>query len=151
MNAYIAIGANIGDRKYYINKALEMIEENVGKIEKKSKIIETKPYGFVSQDDFLNCVIKVSTDIEPRKLLKKLNIIEECLGRERIIRWGPRTIDLDIILYDDVIIDEDDLHIPHIDFLNRDFVIDPLIEICPDIVNPRTNKKIKEYKKNSDV
>ena len=144
MRSIIAIGSNMGDRRKYIERSLEMIEERVGRIIASSDIIETEPYGNVDQDDFLNMAVLIDTELSPRDLLHTLNAIEAELERKRDIRWGPRTIDLDIILYGEEIIDEEDLHIPHIDMTRRDFVLEPASQVAPDMVDPRTGKTIKE-------
>lgn len=141
---YIAIGSNIGEREYYINKSIEMINLTVGKVHKIARFIETEPYGYEKQGKFINTVICITTKLSPKTLLKRLNYIEEKLGRVRDIRWGPRTIDLDIIFYDNLIIDEEELHIPHIDFMNRDFVLLPLVELNKNKLNPRNGKTVYE-------
>lgn len=142
MITYIALGSNLGDSEKYIHCAIKKIEEKVGKVIKKSTIIKTKPYGYEEQPDFLNAVIEVDTDLLPKQLLNELKQIEKELDRIKTFRWGPRTIDLDIILYENVVIDEENLHIPHKDFMNRSFVLGPLTEIAKGLINPRTNEKI---------
>nr|WP_262370095.1 2-amino-4-hydroxy-6-hydroxymethyldihydropteridine diphosphokinase [Dictyoglomus thermophilum] len=114
------------------------------RIIKKSSIIETEPYGFKEQGKFLNGVILIETDLDPFDLLNLLLNIEKEMGRERKIRWGPRNIDLDIIFYDDLVINTDNLKIPHPDAHNRTFVMGPLSEIDPDFVHPVLNKKVKD-------
>ena len=141
--AVIAIGSNMGDRESYIDSALQQIEEKAGHILAVSDIIETKAYGYTDQADFLNLAIMIETAFSPRDLLNVLHEIEADLDRVRIIRWGPRTIDLDIIFYGDMIMDEEDLHIPHIDFAQRDFVLRPICQIAPDLVDPRSGKTIR--------
>ncbi|MDL2310344.1 2-amino-4-hydroxy-6-hydroxymethyldihydropteridine diphosphokinase [Peptostreptococcaceae bacterium OttesenSCG-928-C18] len=144
MIVFIALGSNIGEREKYINLALEDINTKVGTILKQSSTIETKPYGYTDQEDFLNLVIKVDTELSPRKLLESLMSIEKDLDRVRLITWGPRTIDLDIIYYEDKVIEEEDLQIPHIDLYNRNFVLEPLVEIDENFIDPRKNKTVKE-------
>lgn len=144
MITFIALGSNIGEREKYVRLALEEIEERVGSILKKSSVIETEPYGYLDQEDFLNMVIKVDTRLKPYELLEELLAIEKDLDRVRTINWGPRTIDLDIIYYEDLIIDEENLSIPHIDLYNRDFVLEPLVEIEENFLDPRKNKTVKE-------
>ena len=107
-------------------------------------MIETKAYGLTEQDDFLNLAISLETELQPRQLLEVIHEIEADLDRVRIIRWGPRTIDIDIVFYEDWIIDEEDLHIPHIDFANRPFVLEPVCQIEPDLVDPRTGNTVME-------
>lgn len=143
-NAIIAIGSNMGDRENYIEQALKQIGEKAGRILAVADTIETKAYGYTNQDDFLNLAVSVETELEPRQLLLVLHGIEADLDRKRLIRWGPRTIDLDIVFYGDRIIDEEDLHIPHIDFANRDFVLRPVAQIAPELVDPRSGRTIAE-------
>ena len=141
--AVIAIGSNMGDRMSYIQSALDQMEEKAGHILAVSDIIETKAYGYTDQADFLNLAILLETELEPYPLLDVLHEIEADLDRVRIIRWGPRTIDLDIIFYGSRILDEEDLHIPHIDFMRRVFVLRPICQIAPDLKDPRTGKTIR--------
>ncbi|PMQ01745.1 MAG: 2-amino-4-hydroxy-6-hydroxymethyldihydropteridine diphosphokinase [Dictyoglomus sp. NZ13-RE01] len=146
--AFIALGSNLGDREKNIKIALEKIQNAGVKILKISRIIETEPYGYLDQGKFLNAVCMVETNLSPRELLELLLGIEKEMGRVRKIKWGPRNIDLDIIFYEDYIINEEDLIIPHPDAHNRAFVIDPLCEIAPDFVHPVIKKKIREIKEN---
>lgn len=141
--AYIAFGSNMGDKEQYINTAIGTLKNSKGCIvEKVSDIISTKPYGGVEQEDFLNGVLCLKTYLSPNNLLKLLNKIEKDANRVREIHWGPRTLDLDIILYDNEIIDTEDLHIPHIDMQNRDFVLGPLYQIAPYVRHPILNKTV---------
>lgn len=144
MIAFIALGSNMGDRNKYLEDAITLINKRVGNVLKRSSILETEPYGYTDQDNFLNMAIKVDTELSPRDLLKELLQIEAELERVRLITWGPRTIDLDIIYYDNEIIDEADLKIPHIDLYNRDFVLKPIVEIDENFIDPRKNKKVRE-------
>ena len=133
--AYIGIGSNMGDRLKFIDKALAMLEETPGiSVTAKSSIIETEPYGGVEQDPFLNGVIEISTRLRPYDLLDRLHEIENACGRVRTIHWGPRTLDLDILLYDDLHMNEKELTIPHPDMKNREFVLKPLAEIAPHLI-----------------
>ena len=127
---YLSLGSNIGNRQEYIESAIELVgkRERI-KILKKSGLYETSPVGYVEQDLFLNAVIKIETDFSEREILKIINKIENELDRKREIRWGPRTIDIDILIFSDKKIDEMDLIIPHKEMLNRLFVLVPLIEI----------------------
>lgn len=141
---FLALGSNLGDKSKNINEALERLRDEGIKILKVSSIIETEPYGYKDQDNFLNAVCLVETDLSPHELLDILLKIEKEMGRVRTIRWGPRIIDLDIIFYDDLIISDDRLIIPHPDAHNRIFVMGPLSEIAPDFVHPILNKTVKE-------
>ena len=127
---YLSLGSNIGNRQKYIESAIELIGKTEGiEILKKSGLYETSPVGYVEQNLFLNTVIKIETDFSAREILKIINKIENELDRKREIRWGPRTIDIDILIFSDKKIDEMDLIIPHKEMLNRLFVLVPLIEI----------------------
>lgn len=141
---YIAFGSNMGDRYEIVNNALKLIEKNDMKIIKKSNIYETEPYGYLEQPPFINGAILVETELSCREVLKRLLNIEKQLGRERIKRWGPRTIDLDIIFYNNEIYDEEDLKVPHPDMHNRDFVLKPILDINPNFFHPVFNKTILE-------
>ncbi|EJP6473551.1 2-amino-4-hydroxy-6-hydroxymethyldihydropteridine diphosphokinase [Clostridium sp. L74] len=142
--AYISFGSNIGDKENYIKKALEKIKEREMKILKVSPIYETEPYGVLEQDSFLNGVAKIETNLEPENLIKELLHIEKQLDRVRERRWGPRTIDLDIVFYDDLIINEKDLIIPHNDMENREFVLKPLCDIDENFIHPVLKKSVRQ-------
>lgn len=147
--AYIALGSNMGDRKAHLDGAVSSIDELAGCVViKVADYMETAPYGDVEQDDFLNSVLEVMTLLPPGELLKKLNEIEEAAGRVRTVRWGPRTLDLDIIFYDDLIIDSPSLTIPHADMHNRDFVLTPMVQIAPYVRHPVLGKTVKNLWEN---
>jgi len=134
MDVFIGVGSNLGKRRENIEKACAYLESHPRiTIEKVSSLIETEPYKAPPQPCFLNGVIKASTDMEPRQLLEFLQGIENMLGRVRGIANGPRTIDLDILLYGDKVIDEPGLKIPHPCMFEREFVMRPLLEIEPGI------------------
>ncbi|NMB27774.1 MAG: 2-amino-4-hydroxy-6-hydroxymethyldihydropteridine diphosphokinase [Tissierellia bacterium] len=141
---YISFGSNIGDREKAIEEALDLIDQNQMKITKRSNIYETEPYGYTEQPVFLNGAVEVETKLTCREVLEKLLNIEKEVGRVRKFKWGPRLIDLDIIFFNDEIYDEEDLKVPHTDMQNRDFVLKPLNELCPDIIHPVLKKTIKE-------
>ena len=144
---YVAIGSNQEDAEYYLDEACkQMIESTYVKNFKKSSIIQTKPYGPVEQPDFQNGCVSFETYMEPEELLAFLNQIEANLKRERVLRWGPRTIDLDIIFYDDITYNSDVLTIPHIDMQNRIFVVEPLFELCPYFRHPILGKSIEQMR-----
>ena len=142
--AFIALGTNLGDKRENLKQALCKIEEKDNKVVLKSYIYETKPYGVKEQPDFYNAVIGILTPYKPLTLLNVLKTIEFEMGRKESKKWGPRIIDLDIILYGSVILDDDQLTIPHPDFRNRDFVLRPLKEIARMIVDPVSEKTIGE-------
>lgn len=141
---YVAFGSNIGEKENYIKRALEKIEEREIKIIKVSPIYETEPYGVLDQDSFLNGVVKIETNLTPENLIKELLLIEKQLDRVRERRWGPRTIDLDIIFYDDLIINKNNLIIPHKDMENREFVLKPLCDIDKNFIHPVLKKSVKQ-------
>ena len=141
----IALGSNMGDREGYLNGAVEKLNAVRGcHVKKVSDFIETPPYGVTDQADFLNGCLEMETLMYPHELLDELHRIEKEAGRERIIRWGPRTLDLDIIFYDDMILQDDDLCIPHVEMHKREFVLKPLCGIAPYKRHPVTGKTVKE-------
>lgn len=141
----IALGSNIGDSKKYLDDAVRSIGDLPDtEVLKVADYIVTKPYGGVEQDDFLNSAMTIKTLYTPEELLDKLHEIEKEAGRERIIRWGPRTLDLDILLYDDMVLDTPDLTIPHIEMHMRDFVLKPLAQIAPWLRHPVYGKTVAQ-------
>jgi 2-amino-4-hydroxy-6-hydroxymethyldihydropteridine diphosphokinase len=142
--AFIAMGTNLGDKLENLKQALAKIEEKGNKVVLKSNIYQTKPYGVKEQPDFYNAVIGILTPYKPLALLNVLKSIEGEMGREETEKWGSRIIDLDIILYGDLILNDERLKIPHPDFKNRDFVLRPLKEIARMIVDPVTEKTMGE-------
>lgn len=143
--AYIALGSNMGDSRRLLEDAVKSLNEvKHTKVEKVSTFITTPPYGVTDQPDFLNGCLKLSTLLYPEELLKELNRIEKEAGRERIIHWGPRTLDLDIIFYDDLILETDTLCIPHVEMHKREFVLEPLQEIAPYKRHPVYGKTVRE-------
>lgn len=141
--AYLAIGSNMGDKNGYIKEAIEKIKKNP-KIRNimTSELIVTKPYGGVKQDDFLNGAVELQTLYMPYELLHFLQKIEAEAGRERKIHWGPRTLDLDILFYEELISDDKELIVPHPDIQNREFVLKPLSELCPYYRHPILGKTV---------
>ena len=141
--AYIALGSNIGEKEENINIAIEKIKSNKEiKMIKKSTIIETEPWGYENQDSFKNAVIEVNTILNQRELMALLLDIEKDMKRERIFRWGPRVIDLDIIFYDDLVTSDDFVTIPHPRMEEREFVLAPLNEIAPNMIHPLNKKRV---------
>lgn len=135
--AYLALGSNIGSRLENIRSAVDMIGADIScRVEKKSSFYLTKPVGVEDQPDFVNAVVSVETSLTPRELLVFCKDIELKLGRTKTFRWGPRVIDIDVILYDDVTIEEDDFVIPHPRMMERSFVLVPLAEIEPGTILP---------------
>ena len=143
--AYIALGSNMGDKEEYLRKAVKAVEKNEDcQVMKVSSFLRTAPYGGVEQEDFLNGCMEVRTLLTPRELLEFIHQVEADAGRERKVHWGPRTLDLDIILYDNELVDELDLQIPHKEMAKRDFVLLPLREIAPFLRHPITKKTVEE-------
>lgn len=141
--AYIGLGSNIGDKEKYLKEAINKISsEKSVEIGKQSSFIVTKPWGYTEQDDFLNAVIEINTTLEPEELMDLLLKIEAELDRERIIKWGPRTIDLDIIMYDDLITSDEKVILPHPRMHEREFVLKSLNEIAPYLMHPVLNKRV---------
>jgi 2-amino-4-hydroxy-6-hydroxymethyldihydropteridine diphosphokinase len=135
--AYLSVGSNMGDREGLLKRAIDLLHEFPEMlIEKISSIYETDPVGFTDQPLFLNLAIKLKTTLSPQALLSKMQEVESKLDRKRIQKWGPRTIDLDILLYNSVSIQTDMLEIPHPRMLERAFVLIPLSEIASDDVYP---------------
>ncbi len=142
--AIVALGSNLGDRLNNIQTALSKMQNYQIKIGKISSFIETPPYGYTEQGSFLNGGCVINTELSPQVLLRTLLDIEQEMGRIRGIRWGPRKIDLDIIFYEDLIIQGTDLTIPHPDAHNRAFVMGPIAEIVPNYIHPIFHKTVKE-------
>ena len=140
---YLGVGSNLGDKEKNIKEAIRLFREDAFcRVEKVSPLIVTEPVGGVVQDDFLNGALAVKTLYSPQELLDKIGEIEKALKRERIIHWGPRTIDVDILLYDQEIIRTPDLFIPHIEMEKRKFVLEPLSEIAPEAYHPLLQKTV---------
>ncbi|MBU3110386.1 2-amino-4-hydroxy-6-hydroxymethyldihydropteridine diphosphokinase [Clostridium lacusfryxellense] len=145
--SYIGIGGNMGDKDKNVKMALEQISNSYHtKITKTSKLYETKPVGYLEQDDFLNCAIEVKTLLNPLELVRFLLSIEKELKRERVIRWGPRTVDLDVLLYDNITSSLEEIILPHPRMQERMFVLEPLSDIAPYVIHPILNKTIIQMK-----
>ena len=145
---YLSLGTNMGDKKKNLLEAAEKIGnlENT-KITAQSTIIETEPFGYTEQDMFLNSCLEIKTLFTPQELLKELLGIELQMGRVREIKWGPRIIDIDILFFDDEIIGEADLAVPHPWICERMFVLEPLSEIAPNFVHPLEKKTVGTLKR----
>lgn len=143
--AYLSIGSNMGDKEAYLNQAVDdLYDDDNCRVLAVSNYIRTKPYGPVEQDDFLNGCVEIETLYTPMELLNKIGEIESQAGRTREIHWGPRTLDVDIILYDDEIVMEDNLLIPHKEMHKRAFVLEPLNQIVPYAVHPISRKTVSQ-------
>jgi len=142
--AYIGIGSNLGDREKNCERAIILLKKHGFIILKQSSMIETEPWGVEDQPAFINMAVSVETTLSPEKLLTLLKESEINLGRTETLRWGPRIIDLDILFYDDLVMEKPDLSIPHPHIKDRDFVLRPLAEIAPDLIHPVLKKSVKE-------
>lgn len=142
---YLSIGSNMGDKEGYLDYAIDQINGLCDtKVVTASDYIVTKPYGDVVQDDFLNGALEIQTLMTPGELLATIHEIEKGAHRERIVHWGPRTLDIDILFYDDEIIMEENLTIPHVEIPKREFVLQPLSQIAPYYVHPVYKKSVVE-------
>ena len=144
MAIYIALGSNLGDTDNNLKEALRRLPLKGIRVCRVSDFMTTKPYGVTDQPDFLNAVAEIETDKSPAELLHVLLQIEQEMGRKRIRRWGERNIDLDLLLFDDRIIDLPELQVPHPDMQNRDFVLGPLAQIAPEVMHPALRKTIRQ-------
>jgi 2-amino-4-hydroxy-6-hydroxymethyldihydropteridine diphosphokinase len=145
MRAYLSIGSNLGDRKANLYNALSLIEarQDCRRIHE-SHIYETEPVGVANQPPFLNMAIEIETELAPLELLRALKEMEAELGRESRARWGPRLIDIDIVLCEDRVLETAELTIPHPEFRKRAFVLHPLAEFAGDAIDPVTGRSVRE-------
>ena len=143
--AYVALGSNMGDKEAYLEGAIQGLRSNADiQVNKVSSLITTEPYGGVMQDVFLNGMVEIRTLLTPHELLDYLHELEAAAGRERKVHWGPRTLDLDIIFYDKLVMEDDTLIIPHVDMQNRDFVLKPMVELNPNYRHPVLQKTMQQ-------
>lgn len=142
--AYLLTGGNVGNRLAYLSKTKEEIEKRCGRILKESSVYETAAWGKEDQEAFLNQVLKIETNLDPEELLKTILQIEEYLGRKRELKYGPRTIDIDILFFNEAVINQHSLKIPHPQMQNRRFVLAPLNEIASDKLHPSLHKTIAQ-------
>jgi len=129
--ALLGLGSNLGDRKQFLRDAVA----GLGEVTAKSQLYETKPVGGPEQGPYLNLVVAIETDLSPRELLDLCQSLERQAGRVRRIRWGPRTLDVDILWIDGVSVDDPDLTVPHPRMRERAFVMVPLADVAPDVAN----------------
>jgi len=142
---YLGLGTNLGDKPVNLNDAVTALSREVGNVLKVSAFYASAPWGFESNHEFLNAVVLVETDLMPFALLDKTQEIERNMGRNAKTTFGyeDRTIDIDILLYNSLVMDQPTLKIPHPLILKRDFVLLPLLEIAPELVDPVSNKKFR--------
>lgn len=142
---FVALGSNMGEKEGQIRTAMAHLNAHPDcRVKRISSLISTAPYGGVEQDDFLNGVAEVETLLTPYELLDLLHELEQEAHRERKVHWGPRTLDLDILFYDALCLEDKDLIVPHIDMANRDFVLVPMAELAPGLVHPVFHKTIQQ-------
>lgn len=141
--AYLTMGSNMGDKVQYISGAIRALTAHPQiKVKKVSDLILSKPYGVTDQENFLNGALEIETLLEPEELLDALHDMEDAAGRTRVRRWGPRTLDIDIIFYDKLVYESDNVVIPHPDMQNRDFVLEPLSTLAPYYRHPLLGKTV---------
>ena len=141
---YIGIGSNLGNREENCERAIKLLESNHINVTKRSSMVETEPWGVKDQPKFINMAVEIKTDLKPEELLHLLKNIEAEIGRRPAEHWGPREIDLDILLYDDLILKTQELEIPHPHISEREFVLKPLSDIAPVKIHPVLKKSIKD-------
>lgn len=146
MRAFVGLGSNLGDREALIRAALdELARLPQTQLVRASSLYDTEPVGETDQPNFLNAVAEIDTDLPARQLLWNLLLIEKRLGRVRTHRWGPRTIDLDLLLYGELALEEPDLRVPHPELIRRSFVLVPLVELDPSLVHPETGETLLQH------
>jgi len=143
--AFLSLGSNLGDRLGNLRRAIKKLKESDEiEVEEISPVYETEPVGGQDQGWYLNLVLRVQTSLEPLALLEQLRSVEDGMGRSREEKWGPRKIDLDILLLDDRVVDSERLTIPHPRMHERKFVLVPLTQIAPELLHPRLHKSVEE-------
>ncbi len=139
---YLALGSNVGDSKKHLATAEELLQEALD-CAVSAPLYVSKAVGYTDQADFLNTVVSGQTDLAPKELLEFVKKVEAKIGRTKTFKWGPREIDIDLIFYDDMVMDELNLTIPHPRYVERDFVLKPLCDLCPELIDPVSKKPIK--------
>jgi 2-amino-4-hydroxy-6-hydroxymethyldihydropteridine diphosphokinase len=147
---YLALGTNLGDRTANLKQAIAALTPQL-EVKAKSQVYETPPWGFEDQPKFLNQVIKANTYLDPEPLLKHLKRLEVALGRKESFPNGPRLIDMDILFYDDLVLEKPSLVLPHPRLHERGFVLLPLLEIAPNLVHPVHKKSVREMAEMCDM
>ncbi|WP_029520350.1 2-amino-4-hydroxy-6-hydroxymethyldihydropteridine diphosphokinase [Persephonella sp. IF05-L8] len=144
---FLALGSNIGNRQKNINQAIEFLSKEIKDI-KQAHIYKSKAVGYENQPDFLNTAISGYTDLSPEELLGFVKHIEKQIGRKKRFRWGPREIDIDILFYGNLVLEKENLIIPHPRIHERDFVLKPLCDLEPEFIHPVLKKPLKELLNN---
>jgi 2-amino-4-hydroxy-6-hydroxymethyldihydropteridine diphosphokinase len=139
-NVFLLLGSNLGDRKLFLQQAILHIAYDIAPTQKISSVYETQSWGKTDEPDYLNMVVELETELSAQTILDKILAIEQVMGRVREEKWGSRIIDIDILYYNDAIINEPGLHVPHPQLHNRRFTLEPLAEIAPDFVHPVLKK-----------
>ncbi len=142
--AFLLTGGNLGDRFKHLQQAFELIQQTCGTISQQSSIYKTAAWGITNQPDFYNQALELQTEFSPEKLMRQLLLIEETMGRKREVKMGPRIVDIDILLMNDIIINSSFITIPHPLLSERRFALTPLEEIAADVIHPVFNTSIKE-------
>jgi len=146
LNVFLLLGSNIGDRQWYLEQAIIMIEKEIGGLKKRSSVYETKALGKQESPDYLNQVLQIESELAAQNILEKILQIEKNLGRVRKEKWSDRTIDIDILFYGTEIINDQNLQIPHPELHKRRFTLEPLAEIAPEMVHPLLKKSNLQLK-----
>lgn len=141
-SAYLLLGSNMNDPEKQLSRAETLIAERIGPVRASSSIYQTAAWGNREQPDFLNRALTIETNLSPRQLIEEILLIEESMGRKRSKKNDPRIIDIDILLYGDIIVDEEDLKIPHPFLTERRFALEPLHEMAPRVIHPALGKEI---------
>ena len=146
IDVFLLLGSNLGNRKLFLDEAIKYIEEQIAPVVNTSSVYETQSWGKTDEPDYLNQVLKLHTILPAHEVLQRALAIEQQMGRRREVKWGSRTIDIDILFYGDAIIDEPGLQVPHPHLHKRSFTLAPLVEIAPDFLHPVLGKNILQIK-----
>ena len=141
---YLSTGSNIGDRKAHLSNAYKFISEHIGPVINLSSVYESEAWGMEKQRGFFNQVLCVETELNPDEALQRINAIENEMGRIREDKWAARTIDIDILFYDDLVLEKEGLIIPHPFIQERNFILVPFLEFAPEYLHPKLNQSIRE-------
>ncbi|RFZ85537.1 2-amino-4-hydroxy-6-hydroxymethyldihydropteridine diphosphokinase [Mucilaginibacter terrenus] len=146
IDVFLLLGTNLGDRHLFLQEAIRLITQQIAPVVKSSSVYETQSWGKTDEPDYLNQVIVLQTILPPAEVLTRILNIEQQMGRKRMVKWGARTIDIDILFYGNEVINNPNLIIPHPQLQNRRFTLEPLAEIAPYLIHPVLNKNILALK-----